>query len=167
MHCQEFPCPLIHLSEFLPCIFQESSRLSYKRDGAGIYSFDKRSAAKLGFKLFSSSSGVIFSYFLLSLFILGSLFPIFPSTCRFPSLQAFLFFPGFPVQFLPLFVFSHNHYQHSTFLNAKFHPYNLTIFLLFLFMPSVFFLSGKYFYIIHANKVINIFLWFCELVNLT
>ena len=53
---------------------------------------------------------------------------IFPNTCNFPSLQAFLCFPDLAVLFLLLFLFSHFSLLDSTFFDGKFHSHILAIY---------------------------------------
>ena len=93
---------------FFPNPFKERSRVCYKGDFPGVYSFDEVSAAaNVTFKKFSRLSGEHFSflYFLSFPLIWCSLQSIFQSTCNYLVLQVFRFFLEFVVLFLPLFVF--------------------------------------------------------------
>ena len=115
-------CPLVHLSEILPYQFQEWFWVSNQKDSPGIYSFDEISVAKFGFEKFSSSFKLLFQLFSLSfLFVRWCPLPIFPS--NFLYFQVFKYFPNFQVLVLPWFFFPSFNYQHSTFLNPKFHSY--------------------------------------------
>ena len=59
-----FFCSQVHLSKLFPRPFQEESRVSYKMDSQGVYSFDEIPAAEPCFEKFSRSSEIhFFSFF--------------------------------------------------------------------------------------------------------
>ena len=71
-------------------LFEELSGLICKWHWLDVYPYDEISAAELGFKEFSNSSEVHFSYFfLMSPVVWWYLLLILPSTCSFHFLQAF------------------------------------------------------------------------------
>ena len=78
-----FFCLFVHLSEFLSCPFLEWSRVSYKEDCPGFYSFDEISAAEFGFEKLSHSSEV----FLLIFSFISSYLMVFASNIHPPSLR--------------------------------------------------------------------------------
>ena len=93
------------------------------------------------FQEFSSSVwNTLFLFFLSSPLVWWCLLPIFLSTWNFPFLQAFWFFLNLVVLLLPLFVFSHFHYEHGIFSNAKFHSYTLAVYSYWLYHSYQFFL---------------------------
>ena len=115
---------------------------------------------------------IFFSFF----FHLRFSLPAFPATCNFLFLQAFWSFPDYVVLFLPLFlvscfffcfflfcfvfVFVFFHYQHNTFLTAKFYSYILVIYSCSLHQAfQFFFIFGKYLDTVNVHKVVGLSLW--------
>ena len=101
---------------------------------SNVYPFDEIPATVIGFKKFSCSSAVIFSYFFLfSMLVRWCLLLVFSR--NFSSLQAFWYFPDLAAVFLLFFFSSSNIYSDpwsiepwkmypGTFFMAQFHSYN-------------------------------------------
>ena len=107
MHRHLFPCPMMPLSEFLPVSFKDSLEY-FTRDSAKVFIPLMRFLLQ---SLVSKSFLVLLEYSFLIFFHLCFLWCpllIFPSTCNCPSLQDILFFLDLTLQFLQLFIFSHN-----------------------------------------------------------
>ena len=152
---------MIHLLKFFPRPFQEGSRVSYKENSPGGNPFDETPVADFGFEKLSRLSEIIFCDFFPSPLVWWCRpIPIFPSTCKFSSLGAFLFFLGFAVLFLSLFIF---------FLFSLWTWHIFLSQIPFLYPDCVFLLSScfsffAYSFMLSINSRWLIF--FCDLVNL-
>ena len=97
--------------------------------------------------------------------------PIFLSTCNFPFLQAFWFFPDLAVLFLPLFLFVPLFIlskAHFSMLNSILPSCQYVLIFCIKVYTSFIFHFCTYFDVIHVHKVINLFLcnpldWRCRI----